>query len=85
MHSLPSLNRFSDNGKVQKIIQPPSSWLQRSGFIHCKQPFRLDHVNCQTDRAGVQCKVGPVSQATVDSHCFAGPGNRCPVQASING
>jgi hypothetical protein len=29
-------------------------------------------------------ELGPVSQAPVDSHCFAGPGNRCPVQASIN-
>jgi len=71
MHSLPSLNRFSDNGKVQKIIQPPSSWLQRSGFIHCKQPFRLDHVNCQTDRAGVQCKVGWIIVEPISS--FKGP------------
>jgi hypothetical protein len=29
-------------------------------------------------------EVGPVSQAAVDGHCFAGPGNRVPVQASIN-
>ena len=29
-------------------------------------------------------EVGPVSQAPVDSHCFAGPGNRCLVQTSIN-
>ena len=29
-------------------------------------------------------EAGPVSQAPVDRHCFAGPGNRCLVQTSIN-
>ena len=29
--------------------------------------------------------LGPVSQAPVDCLSFAGPGNRCPVQTSING
>jgi hypothetical protein len=40
---------------------------------------------CLTAGLGeLSSELGPVSQAPVDSHCFAGPGNRCPVQASIN-